>query len=62
MERIMKARYKGVCCRTGAIINVGDIIVYDSSTRKAWLTVDEDRMFVNVVMCKLLPERKYYGT
>jgi hypothetical protein len=48
MERIMKARYKGICCKTGAIINVGDIIVYDSSTRKAWLTVDIDRMVVHV--------------
>jgi hypothetical protein len=52
MERIMKAKYKGICCKTGAIINVGDIIMYNSATRKAWLTVDEDRMFVNVVMCK----------
>ncbi len=32
MERIMKARYKGICCKTGAIINVGDIIVYIGST------------------------------
>jgi hypothetical protein len=47
MERIMKARYKGICCKTGATINVGDIIVYDSVSRKAWLTVDEDRLFVN---------------
>ena len=47
MERIMKAKFKGICCKTGATINVGDIIVYDSVTRKAWLTVDEDRLFVN---------------
>lgn len=51
MERIMKARYKGICCKTGAIINVGDIIVYDSFTRKVWLTVDDDRMVVHVC-CK----------
>jgi hypothetical protein len=47
MEQVMKARYKGICCKTGATINVGDIIVYDSVSRKAWLTVDEDRLFVN---------------
>jgi hypothetical protein len=52
MLKTMKAKFKGICCKTGAIINVGDIIVYDSVSRKAWLTVDEDRMFVNVVMCK----------
>jgi hypothetical protein len=43
----MTAKFKGICCKTEAIINVGDIIVYDSVTRKAWLTVDEDRLFVN---------------
>jgi type IV pilus biogenesis protein CpaD/CtpE len=48
MERIMKAKYKGVCCKTGAPINVGDIVVYDTVTRKVWLTVDEDRMFVTI--------------
>jgi hypothetical protein len=48
MEQVMKARYKGICCKTGAIINVGDIIVYNRATRKAWLTVDEDRMVVHV--------------
>lgn len=48
MEQIMKAKFKGVCCKTGATINVGDIIVYDSVSRKAWLTVDEDRLFVTL--------------
>jgi len=51
MERIMKARYKGICCKTGAIINVGDIVVYDTVSRKVWLTVDIDRMVVHVC-CK----------
>ena len=51
MERIMKARYKGICCRTGAPINVGDIVVYDTVSRKVWLTVDIDRMVVHVC-CK----------
>jgi hypothetical protein len=44
----MKAKFKGICCKTGAIINVGDIIVYDSVSRKAWLTVDDDRMVFHV--------------
>ena len=48
MFKTMKAKYKGICCKTGATINVGDIIVYDSVSRKAWLTVDEDRMVVHV--------------
>jgi hypothetical protein len=48
MLKTMTAKFKGVCCKTGAIINVGDIIVYDSVTRKAWLTVDIDRMVVHV--------------
>lgn len=48
MIKTMKAKYKGVCCKTGAPINVGDIVVYDTVTRKVWLTVDEDRMVVHV--------------
>ena len=48
MTKIMKARYKGICCKTGAPINVGDIVVYDTVSRKVWLTVDEDRMVVHV--------------
>ena len=48
MERIMKAKYKGICCKTGAPINVGDIVVYDTVSRKVWLTVDIDRMVVHV--------------
>jgi hypothetical protein len=48
MERVMKAKFKGICCKTGATINVGDIIVYDSVSRKAWLTVDNDRMVFHV--------------
>ena len=47
MLKIIPAKFKGICCKTGATINVGDIIVYDSVTRKAWLTVDDDRLFVN---------------
>ena len=48
MIKTMKAKYKGVCCKTGAPINVGDIVVYDTVTRKVWLTVDEDRMVMHV--------------
>ena len=48
MIKTMKAKYKGICCKTGAPINVGDIVVYDTVSRKVWLTVDEDRMVVHV--------------
>ena len=48
MIKTMKAKYKGVCCKTGAPINVGDIVVYDTVSRKVWLTVDDDRMVVHV--------------
>ena len=48
MIKTMKAKYKGVCCKTGAPINVGDIVVYDTVTRMVWLTVDDDRMVIHV--------------
>ena len=51
MYKTMKAKYKGICCKTGAPINVGDIVVYDTVSRKVWLTVDIDRMVVHVC-CK----------
>jgi hypothetical protein len=48
MLKTMKAKFKGICCKTGAPINVGDIVVYDTVSRKVWLTVDIDRMVVHV--------------
>ena len=43
MIKIMLAKYKGTCSRTGAAIRPGDEIAYDTDTRRAWIT-DEDDM------------------
>jgi hypothetical protein len=43
MIKRMRARFKGLCCRSGACINIGDEIMYDTVTRQAWITVDNDR-------------------
>jgi hypothetical protein len=45
MVKRMKARFKGVCCRSGALINVGDEIMFNTVTRQAWITVDNDRLY-----------------
>lgn len=45
MIKRMKARFKGVCCRSGASINVGDEIMFNTVTREAWITVDKDRIY-----------------
>lgn len=45
MIKRMRARFKGVCCRTRALINVGDEIMFNTVTREAWITVDNDRMY-----------------
>lgn len=45
MIKRIKARFKGVCCHSGASINVGDEIMYDTLTRQAWITVDNDKMY-----------------
>lgn len=42
MIKRMKARFKGVCCRSGALINIGDEIMFNTVTREAWITVDND--------------------
>lgn len=43
MIKRMRARFQGLCCRSGARINVGDEIMYDTVTRQAWITIDNDR-------------------
>jgi hypothetical protein len=40
--KIMYAKYRGTCSRTGAPINPGDQIHYDTETRRAWITDDDD--------------------
>ena len=38
----MKAKYRGRCSITGAPINPGDEITYDTVTKKAWFTEPGD--------------------
>jgi hypothetical protein len=40
--KTMLAKYKGTCSRTGAPIRPGDHIAYDTATRKAWITDEDD--------------------
>jgi len=44
--KTMIAKYKGTCARTGAPIRPGDEIQYDTATRKAWITDEDDRMTI----------------
>ena len=37
MQKTMLAKYMGRCAVSGAVINPGDEIVFDTDTRKAWL-------------------------
>lgn len=40
MTKTMTARYPGKCARTGAKINTGDAIIYNTATRRAELQPD----------------------
>jgi len=42
MQKRMKAKFNGVDSRTGYPINKGDDIIYDTVTRKAYITDDDD--------------------
>jgi hypothetical protein len=42
MTKTMPARYPGKCSRTGARINPGDTIIYNTATRRAELQPDAD--------------------
>ena len=42
MIKIMITKYKGVDARTGHPIRPGDEIAYDTATRRAWITDDDD--------------------
>ena len=42
MQKVMRAKYAGRCSRTGAPIRAGDEIVYDTTTRTAWITCEDD--------------------
>lgn len=42
MQKIMRAKHPGKCAISGARINIGDDITYDTATRRAWLVEPED--------------------
>lgn len=43
MIKIMIAKYKGIDARTGHPIRPGDEIAYDTVTRTAWITDEDER-------------------
>jgi hypothetical protein len=47
MQKIMLAKYPGKCRISGARINVGDEITYDTATRSAWLVEPGDCQIVD---------------
>jgi hypothetical protein len=42
MLKTMPAKYPGICSRSGARINPGDTIIYNTNTRRAELEPDSD--------------------
>lgn len=44
MLKTMRAKYPGKCSLSGARINPGDFIIYDTNSRTAQLEPDNDRM------------------
>ena len=42
MQKVMTAKYRGKCSISGAPINPGDQITFDTVTRKAWFTEPGD--------------------
>jgi len=42
MQKRMIAKYKGIDARTGVRINPGDEIIFDTATRQAWITDDDE--------------------
>lgn len=43
----MYAKFKGICYLSGATINVGDEVYYNTATRKCCLVPDDDTMYVS---------------
>ena len=41
--KTMYAKYKGICARTGVPIFPGDQIQFDTETRAAWITDEDER-------------------
>jgi hypothetical protein len=42
MQKTMIAKYRGRCAHSGAVINPGDEITFDTVTRKAWFAEPGD--------------------
>lgn len=47
MQKSMTAKYQGICAISGARINKGDHIVFDTVTRKTWLTEPGDCQIID---------------
>ena len=47
MQKIMTAKYSGKCAISGARINRGDQITFDTITRKTWFTEPGDCQVVD---------------
>jgi hypothetical protein len=54
MHKTMIAKYRGVCAISGVPINPGDDIVYDTATRRVWLSEPGD---FDVEIGEYLPSR-----
>ena len=42
MQKVITAKFRGTCAHSGARINPGDQITFDTITRKAWFTEPGD--------------------
>ena len=58
MIKTMRAKYAGRCARTGAPIRPGDEIAYDTATRRAWITDEDDGRYISDVF--QIGGREYY--
>jgi hypothetical protein len=49
MIKIMRAKYPGRCSRTGVPIRPGDEIAFDTATRTAYITCEDDAQEINTI-------------
>jgi hypothetical protein len=61
MIKIMIAKYKGIDARTGQPIRPGDEIAFDTDTRKAWITDDDDGLTFTTPDEYCLGDERYYA-
>jgi len=66
MQKRMLAKFAGKDARTGAPIRKGDEIIFDTVTRQAWITDDDDRLSFTTTAPRLRADviqiggREYY--